>query len=209
MAGESIIAVQNGIKTCIDTLRSDPESLEKAHVSIVTFSDTASVAMPLTSVQEIPTVPDFTIHGCTSYVAALDKLNELLEQDIVPNRGEEKGDYKAFVMIFTDGMPTDKESELQEAINRLNRKKITYFVAGTTSSDERVIPTLSKITGKNEYVIFLSSADPRSFQRFFQWVSQSASRSIGAQGDYRPGDDTPLGELPPLPNFNPDDELFL
>lgn len=209
MSGEPIIAVQNGIKTCIDTLRSDPESLEKAHVSIIAFSDTASVVMPLTSIQEFPAVPDFTVHGCTSYVAALNKLNELLEQDIVPNRGEEKGDYRAFVMVFTDGMPTDKESDLQEAISRLNRKKMTYFVAGTTSSDERVIPTLSKITGNNDYVIFLSSADPRSFQRFFQWVSQSASRSIGVQGDRRPGDDIPLGELPPLPNFNPDDDVFL
>lgn len=218
MQNEPIIAVQNGIKLCIDALRTDAESMEKAHVCVITFSDDASVALPLTFVQEISSVPELKAYGCTSYAAALDKLNEQLSKDLVPNRGEDKGDYKAFVMLLTDGYPTDKEEMLQAAINRINRRKISYFVAATTSSDERVLPTLRKITANDDYVFFLSSADTRTFQKFFQWVSQSASASIGSQGIGKGGDDFPnetdggqnnLGELPKLPNFNPDDELFL
>ena len=219
MTGEPIIAVQNGIKLCIDALRTDAESMEKAHICVITFSDDASVALPLTFVQEVSSVPELKAYGCTSYVAALNKLNEQLEKDIVPNKGEEKGDYKAFVMLLTDGYPTDKEEMLKAVISKINRKKISYFVAATTASDERVLPTLREITANDDYVFFLSSADTHTFQKFFQWVSQSASAAIGSQGIDRGGDDspksnaggdgTPMGELPPLPNFNPDDELFL
>ena len=127
MAGEPITSVKNGIDMCVKALRTDPASMEKAFLSIITFSEKAEVAMKLTYVPDIPILPDFKANGTTSMGAAIKLLNESLENDLVENTLEEKGDYKAFVVVFTDGRPTDK-SVLEAEVKKLNRHKINYFI---------------------------------------------------------------------------------
>ena len=203
MFGEPIEAVKNGVKLCIQDLRNDPESMEKAYVSVITFSNTAEMIMPLTyigDIREEDIQKKLVANGETSMGAALEKLNESLKKDLIKNSKETKGDYKAFVLILTDGNPTDK-SKLDNAINNIDRRKISYLVAATT--DEKTKDVLSKITQQEQNIIYLPSAAPETtFKRFFKWVSQSFSKSIEPGGETGNGD---LGELPPLPNFNDDE----
>lgn len=213
MEGEPITSVNLGIQNCIKALRTDPESMEKAHVCIITFSEKAEIALPLTYLPEISTVPEFKVNSTTSMGDAIRLLNESLAKDLVPNDGEQQGDYKAFVVLFTDGRPTDKPV-LEEEVKKLNRKKINYFIAATTSDSEEVKKILTEVTGKEENVIYLPASSPDVYKQFFQWVTQSigASMSRGNKSkaiDDNGGDDGgDVGELPPLPNFNDEGDLL-
>lgn len=217
MYGEPIIAVQNGLKTCIEALRTDPESMEKAYVSIITFNNDAQNTIPLTYIQDLGTLPELKAEGGTSMGAAIELLNEQIEKDLVKNTAESKGDYKAFVLLLTDGHPTDND-KLTKEIAKINRKKIKYFIGAITPTTlnkdqdvEKIQEALKKITNSDE-VIYLPSSDANTFKRFFEWVSQSASKSISKGDDDNHGDgpvdDGPLGELPPLPFGNDDSEIL-
>jgi uncharacterized protein YegL len=213
MNGEAITSVKNGMDICIKALRTDPVSMEKAYVSIITFADEAKMAMPLTYVPEIVNLPDIEAKGVTSMGDALRVLNESLEKDLVENTETEKGDYKAFVVIFTDGRATDKDV-IERELKNLNRRKINYLIAATTSEQEDVKKTLTTITEKEENVIYLPTANADTFKKFFIWLSQSASASITRGGTPDNGEDFGdnstggLGELPPLPRFDDDGDLL-
>lgn len=205
MFGESIIAVENGIKTCIEALRTDAESLEKAHVCIITFSSKAEVLIPLTYIQDFPAIPKLKASGETYMGEAVNILNQRIESDIASNTSESKGDYKAHVFLLTDGYPTDIKV-LKDVIQKINKKKIKYFIAATT--DEKTRDSLKETLNCDE-VIYLPSCDTNTLKKFFIWVSQSVSASISRpQNDDNHGD-TPIGELPPLPNFNDSDDSLL
>ena len=213
MVGEAITSVKNGIDICIKALRTDPVSMEKAYVSIITFADEAKMAMPLTYVPDIVKLPDIEARGVTSMGDALRVLNESLQNDLRENTATEKGDYKAFVVIFTDGRATDKDV-IESELKKLKRRKINYFIAATTSEDENVKKTLTEITLKEENVIYLPTANADTFKKFFMWVTQSASASISRVGAPDNGEDFGdqssggIGELPPLPHFDDDGDLL-
>lgn len=217
MNGEAITSVKNGIDLCIKTMRSDPLTLEKAYLSIITFDEKANVALKLTRLSDLVTIPDIKAEGATAMGDAIRLLNESLQNDLTENTAEEKGDYKAFVVVFTDGRPTDR-SVLEAELQKLNRRKINYFIAATTSEDASVKETLKAITLSEENVIYLPTASSDTFRKFFNWVTQSYNASIGRPNngeDFGPGgkdgkDGTvhTIGSLPPLPNFNDDGDLL-
>lgn len=216
MMGEPITSVKNGIDLCVKAMRSDPLTLEKAYLSIITFADKAEIALKLTKVRDIVSIPDIKAEGVTSMGDAIRLLNESLQNDLTENTAEEKGDYKAFVVVFTDGRPTDR-SVLEAELQKLNRRKINYFIAATTSEDASVKETLKTLTLSEENVIYLPTASADTFKKFFKWLSQSynASLNIGKPNggeDFGPGGKNDsvhtLGSLPPLPNFNDDGDLL-
>ena len=43
MTGEPITAVQNGVQTMVSALMGDPQALESAYISVITFSNSAIV----------------------------------------------------------------------------------------------------------------------------------------------------------------------
>lgn len=199
MHGEPITAVKNGLDLCISELRNDPESMEKAYVSIITFAEKAEVALPLTYVADIGVLPQLEAHGTTSLGAAINLLNDRMNTEIVKNSKETKGDYKAFVLILTDGKPTD-EKVLLEAIKNINYKKISYLIVATTDKESKHL--LTQITQKEENVLCLPTLNSERLKVFFKWVSQSVSESNSHGDDVKGGD---VGELPPLPGDIIDD----
>jgi uncharacterized protein YegL len=154
---------------------------------------------------------------------AIRLLNESLENDLVENTAEAKGDYKAFVVLFTDGHPTDKDI-LEKELKKLNRHKINYFIAATTNESEEVKKVLVNITQSEDLVFYLPASNAETFKKFFQWVTQSYNASVNRAGvpdngeDYGdkskgdksnaggPGD--PISSLPPFPSFVDDGSLL-
>ena len=203
MIGEPITSVKNGIDTCIQAVRTDPQSLEKAWVSIITFASKADLAMKLTKVKDIANLPDISAAGGTNYADAIKLLNDSLKNDLRENTETVKGDYKAFVVLFSDGEPNigDYKAEL----TKLNRKKINYFIAATTSTDEKCKKALADVVQHEENVIYLPTSDTGTFKKFFKWVTQSYHSSVGKGDDIGNGS---IGELPPLPDFNDEGELL-
>ena len=98
--GEPIEQVENGVQMMAAALRQDPQALETAWGSVITFDSNARVAVPLEELGSFQ-APSLQASGTTSLGAAL----ELVATEAQNNKSS--GDYKPMVFIMTDGMPTD------------------------------------------------------------------------------------------------------
>lgn len=189
MAGEPIEAVKNGIQSLISSLRQDPQALENAFISVITFSDSFQQAVPLTDLPQFQ-MPQFSACGGTALGGALKFLKDCADKEIVKTTPEMKGDWKPLVFILTDGQSGDVDGGVVEFQKRKWGIVVACAAGSGANPDE-----LKKIT---ECVIQLDVADSASFKSFFKWVSSSisvSSKSVGTGGKEVQG----LDQLPPPP----------
>jgi uncharacterized protein YegL len=189
MAGEPIESVKNGIQLLLSTLRKEPQALETAYLSIITFSDKVTQVVPLTEVASFQ-LPNITASGGTSLGQALLTVAETAKKEVVKNTSTEKGDWKPLVFLMTDGQPTDNVEKGLQAFKEGKWGIVVACAAGSRADTS----LLSRIT---ENVVVLDTCDSNSIKAFFLWVSSSVSASSkkvdsGAQPDT-------LNELPPPP----------
>jgi uncharacterized protein YegL len=189
MSGEPITAVQNGVQMVISALQNDPQALETAYISIITFESVVKQIIPLTELSQF-TPPQLIAGGCTSMGEALKFVSESADKEIMKNTPDTKGDWKPMVFIMTDGAPTD---DFDSGLEVFKAHKWGMVVAcAVEDADEKL---LKRIT---ENVVKLSTADAESIKAFFKWVSQSItmnSKSVGATNQ----EITSIDQLPPPP----------
>ena len=106
MSGEPIEAVKNGVQVMISSLRNDPQAVETAYLSIITFDSDARQTVPLTDLATFQ-MPDLIATGTTSLGEALKVLSNCIRNEVTKTTAEVKGDWKPLVFIMTDGQPTD------------------------------------------------------------------------------------------------------
>lgn len=106
MKGEPIEALKKGIDTMIKALRQNPQAIESVYISIITFSNTAQVLVPLTDLASFQ-MSELHATGQTALGAALRLVTDRINSEIKKNTMEEKGDWKPIVFIMTDGVPID------------------------------------------------------------------------------------------------------
>ena len=155
MRGEPIISMKTGVQVLLSCLKRNQSAKETVFVSIITFGDHASEAVPLTSVQDLA-VPDFEPHGCTMLGEALELLARSIEEDVVMPSAAEKGDWKPIVFIVTDGEPCDDD---------LKRGCVDTIVACAAGQDTSLDP-LRSLT---ENVIRLDTAGSHTFESYLRW----------------------------------------
>lgn len=190
MNGEPIAAVQNGVQMMVSALMSDPQALESAYISVITFSNSAKQIVPLTELAQF-SPPQLSAGGLTSLGEALKFVAQCAEREVVKNTPETKGDWKPLVFIMTDGGATDS---VEKGLVEFRKRKWGIVVAcgaGTGADTDE----LSKIT---EAVVTLDTTDSASIGAFFKWVSASVSttsKSVGMANK----EVTSLDQLPPPP----------
>ncbi len=123
MNGEPIEAVRQGVKALLMELKSDPQALETAYLSVITFDSVARQVCPLTELIDFKE-PELQASGITSLGAALRLLSECIEDEVRKGSTEQKGDWKPLVFILTDGAPTD---EWEQAAEELKSKKTSQY----------------------------------------------------------------------------------
>ena len=107
MRGEPIEAVNRGLKVLVSSLRQDPNALETAFLSIITFDDKAKQALPLTELLQFQP-PTLTVStGLTSLGAGLKLLADQIDREVRKSTSDQRGDWSPVVFIMTDGEPTD------------------------------------------------------------------------------------------------------
>lgn len=191
MMGEPIEAVKNGVQLMISSLRQNPQAIETAYISIITFNTSAQQIVPLTDLASFQT-PDITAGGTTSLGQALKLVSTCIDNEVAKTTMESKGDWKPLVFIMTDGIPTD---DIDPGIAELNKRKTAYVVACAAGSGVES-STLKKIT---ENVVSMDTADSQSISQFFAWVTASigvSSTKVEESGQ----DATGMNELPPPPS---------
>ena len=170
MDGAPIQELNEGVKLFFDAIRSDEVAQYAAEICIVTFGDVVTKKLDFMSVdrQEVPTL---YASGMTPMGAGVTLALDLLEA--------RKGDYKRagvdyyqpWMVIMTDGAPTDDISAAASRIGELvSAKKLTVFpIAIGEGANLDTLATLSptrpplRLRGLN-------------FREFFTWLSRSVSR---------------------------------
>lgn len=190
MSGEPIEAVKNGVQIMISSLRQNPQAIETAFLSVITFDSTAQQIIPLTDLASFQMV-DIKATGVTALGEALKLVAHKIDTEVQKTTTEQKGDWKPLVFIMTDGIPTD---DWQSGLNGFKKSKVAFTVACAAGSgaDTNI---LKQIT---DNVVSLDTADSASIGKFFQWVTASigvSSTKVEDSGKEVTG----LNELPPPP----------
>ncbi|WP_281235106.1 vWA domain-containing protein [Flavobacterium gelatinilyticum] len=191
MTGEPIEAVKNGVQMMISSLRQNPQAIETAFLSVITFDSTAQQIIPLTDLASFQMV-DLKATGVTALGDALRLTAQKIESEVAKTTTEQKGDWKPLVFIMTDGIPTDN---WQNGLAEFKKVKTAFTVACAAGggADTNV---LKQIT---DTVVSLENADSSSIGKFFQWVTASigvTSTKIEDSGREL----TNFKELPPPPS---------
>lgn len=176
MVGEPLNAVETGMQTMIRQLRSDPQALETAWISVITFSDAAKVLLPLTELYQFQ-MPALTLGSGTALSAALTLLEQRVSSEVVRGTPERRGDYKPIIFILTDGDPTDKWEAAADRFKREFAGKHATVVA-VICGDDASPAKMRRIT---DQVVLARNLDEASLKTVFAWVSasiSSASQSI-------------------------------
>ena len=191
MSGEPIEAVKNGVQVMISSLRQNPQAIETAFISVITFDSIAQQVIPLTDLASFQMV-DIKATGTTALGDALKMVANKIDNEVQKTTTEQKGDWKPLVFIMTDGIPTD---DWQSGLNEFKKRKTAFTVACAAGSgaDTNI---LKQIT---ENVVSLDTADSSSIGKFFLWVTASigvSSTRVEDTGKEVQG----LSELPPPPS---------
>src|SRR5690242_637159 len=81
MSGEPIEAVKNGVQVMISSLRQNPQAIETAFISVITFDSTARQVVPLTDLSSFQ-VPDIRASGTTAMGEALQLLASCIDREV-------------------------------------------------------------------------------------------------------------------------------
>ena len=171
MAGDPIEQVQNGIKTIIQELRTDPYALETVFVSVIAFAGKAKTLVPLTELFKFYP-PIFPIGGGTSLGCVMEFLMDDIDKSIQKNTLEAKGDWKPIIFLFTDGNPTDNPTKAFKRWNEKYRKHCNLIAISIGNNVDTQM--LGNITND---VLKLKETDESSYKSFFKWVTDSIKTS--------------------------------
>jgi len=191
MSGEPIEAVKNGVQVMVSSLRQNPQAIETAFLSVITFNSSATQLIPLTDLASFQML-DIKASGTTSLGEALSLVARCIDNEVQQTTTEKKGDWKPLVFIMTDGVPTDN---WQNGLAEFKRRKIAYTVACAAGSGADT-SVLKQIT---DNVVSLDTADGNSIAKFFAWVTASigvSSTKVEDSGKEVTG----INELPPPPS---------
>ena len=132
------------------TLVSDPLVVDKSRLSIIAFSETAEVILPLSKATEINDMPGVAENTTTNYSAAFTTLKQAIEADVDGLKGQGYRVFRPCVFFITDGDPTDDnwESSYDELMNHRYRPHIiAYGVDGATVDTLKRVGNLKAFMG--------------------------------------------------------------
>jgi len=191
MSGNPIQELSKGVEYFFEAIKSDEIARYSVELSIVVFDSNAQVVLDFANIDR-QRIPSLTASGATSMGEGVN-----LALDILEKRKKEYSDkgvdyYQPWMVLMTDGCPTDDTSSAIARVNQLgNNKKLTVFPVAI--GEDADIDTLKQFsTMKNNVVLKVTSAE--YFREFFEWLSQSVS--VASQSV--PGDKSTLPSPPPV-----------
>lgn len=190
MSGEPIQQVKNGVQMLVSALRQDPQALETAFLSVITFDSSAKEAVPLTDLPSFQ-APNIDATGVTAMGEALSLVADCAKRDVKKASATQKADWRPMVFLMTDGTPTD---DFQKGLTRFKQEKWGAVVACAVNTAD--VNLLQQVAG--EAVVKLDTSDSSALSAFFKWVTASistSSKSVQTTGKEVEG----LNQLPPPP----------
>ncbi len=181
MAGEAIQEVSRGVDTMLDTLRSDPQALETAFISVITFSSYAKQAVPLTELMDFR-APTLSVRTGTALGSALNLVEKCIDREVRRTTAKQKGDYKPLVILLTDGDPTDEWEDAARSIKERRQPSIAniYAIGCGPDADTNILHEITDI------VLAMRNMTQSTWKNLFVWLTasvQTTSRALETGGE--------------------------
>ncbi len=191
MSGSPINELNKGVQYFFDAIKTDEIARYSVELAVVSFNSEAETISNFSSVDR-QTITLLKANGSTSMGKGVELALDLLEQrkSEFSNKGVDY--YQPWLVLMSDGGPTDNISTAVRRVQKLSsKKKLTVFsVAIGDNADIDVLKQFSSM--KNNLVLKVKSAE--HFKEFFEWLSQSVS--VVSQSV--PGDKPSLPPRPPV-----------
>lgn len=177
MYGQSIAELNSAIKSFKEDLMTDDLSRKRVEVAIVTFGENVQVLNGFQTADNFQP-STFTANGATPMGEAIEKAIQILEERKSQIRNHGVHLYRPWIVLITDGAPTDEWKKAAELVRIGERdKNFVFFSFGVTGYNEQVLAEISV----REPVRVANSAQ---FKNLFRWLSDSLSSVSSSQ----PGD---------------------
>jgi uncharacterized protein YegL len=169
MTGEPIEAIRNGVTALIADLKSNPQTLETAWISIIVFGADAWQIVPLTELISFPLIfPIIDLADESALGAALMVLDRAIDRELIRRTATNPGDYCPLVVILIDGMPSDDwESAATLLIRRHKLGGMLLYGAGPQVTPAKLAASIPGMVG-----VELASARPEVLTSFLSWLDQ-------------------------------------
>jgi uncharacterized protein YegL len=170
MTGAPITELQEGVNTFFAQLLADDVAKYSAEVAVVTFGGNVDMVVDFAAVTR-QTVPSFTAGGMTPMGEAVEKALELLHTRKEEYKRAGVDYYQPWLVIMTDGAPTDNISKASRLVDELVRgKKLAVFAIGIGKDAD--MNELAKLSGGRPPL----KLKGLEFGQFFLWLSASVAR---------------------------------
>lgn len=172
----AIEELSEGVQAFYDELRSDEVAQYSAEVCIVTFGGhSPRLIVDFANIDRQPELPELIADGDTPMGEAVNLALDCLEKRKSEYKSKGVDYFQPWLILMTDGAPNGNPGELSRAISRtvemINGRKLTIFPIGI--GDEADMATLARFSPKRTPLRLKGMR----FKEFFQWLSQSVSRT--------------------------------
>ena len=190
MSGAPISELNKGVEIFVEAIKQDEIARYSVELSIVTFDSEVNCVVDFANIEH-QNVPHVYASGSTSMGEGVLKALELLQKRKNEYSSTGVDYYQPWLVLMSDGYPTDDVSLAIEEVRRLKEnKKLTLFPVAI--GDYADMDTLKQFsTLKNNMVLKVKNA--AYFREFFEWLSQSVS--VVSQSI--PGERSSLPQTPP------------
>lgn len=181
MAGHPIRQLNEGIKTFRNELLADPLAIKRVEIAVITFG-------PVTLESDFHTIPNFSLRELTTNADTPMGAAIAMGVDLVNKRKQEYkhhgiGYYKPWIILITDGAPTDSWEHAASLVKEgEDKKSFAFFAIGIEGANMKLLKQIAqreplKLKGL-------------MFREFFMWLSASmkmvSAKNPGSQGNLLP-----------------------
>lgn len=111
MAGNPIQVMNDELPKVHSAIGSNPVLADRTWFSLIGFSTSAQVLLPLCDLGTVTSMPGLQANGTTSYAAAFDLLYDTISDDVAKLKADGNQVYRPAVFFLSDGQPTDTKWE--------------------------------------------------------------------------------------------------
>ena len=184
MGGRPIAALNEGLRAFAADVSTDALARQRVEVALVTFGGDGVTVRQDFAVAADFEPPVLRASGGTPMAAAIEQALDLLEGRKRQYRANGISYYRPWVVLITDGAPTDEWHAAARRVRELEEAgAAAFFAVGVQGADMAV---LGEIATRQPLAL-----DGLKFVELFVWLSRS-QRRVSAS---RPGDQT---ALPPV-----------
>lgn len=170
--------MQKGIDLFFQSILNDNAAKYSADISVITFDSEARVVKEFSVIDEETEVPQLRSQGETAMGEGVNLALDLLESRKEMYRSFGRDYYQPWLVLMTDGEPDDNDKEREEVGRAEKRirdmvanRKLTVFAIGI--GKEANLEVLKRFSPSRAPLRLKGL----NFSEFFEWLSQSVSRT--------------------------------